>query len=569
MLSAAFPFMAFVTVLQDIFHFVLLSFKLFVHIFDLLTLFFLYCLIVLEVVIVSKSNMSFYELYCLEVLKNEELRKEIKRLKQINQSLTNQLDYLRRNQEKIIDAKVNEAVDKVTRQFEDKVVSLERQVSNLKSILNNDASNSGIPTSQTPISKKKRIPNSRKKSNRVKGGQKGHPKHSLEMFDDDEITDFKDHRIEECPQCHSPMIDTQNVRYKDELDFEVVVKKTRHRFIETVCPQCGHTEKIDIPAHLKESNQYGHSVQALALALMNEGYVSMNRIKSIISGLTHDEINLSEGYISKLQSRLYKRLEAFDSEMKKKIITLPVMHWDDTVIMVSANRACLRFYGNEEYAYYRAHMHKDKAGLDEDGILNALDKETVVVHDHNKVNYNDDYEFENAECCAHLLRDLKKVVDNLGHQWPKDMINMLLEGNVKRNSGEYVDSEYMGLEYDTIITTGEVENLEDEKAYYADTEMTLLKRLKEYKRNYLMWTLNAEIPFTNNISERSLRGSKTKMKVSGQFNNLRSAEYYARIKSYIETGHRYGIGSIYLIEQALKDAPLTIEEMKKHDEIDM
>lgn len=37
-----------------------------------------------------RSNMGFYELYCQEVLENEALRKEIKRLKQINQSIFNQ-----------------------------------------------------------------------------------------------------------------------------------------------------------------------------------------------------------------------------------------------------------------------------------------------------------------------------------------------------------------------------------------------------------------------------------------------------------------------------------------------
>lgn len=522
----------------------------------------------LEVIPMAKSHMDFYELYCEEVLKNEELIKEVKRLRQLNLSLTNEMKYLRENHEKIIEKKVNAAVDKATLAFEDKIVNLENQVCRLKSIINNDSSNSGIPTSQTALDKNKRIPNSRKKTNRTKGGQKGHHKHSLECFEDSEITDYIDHRIGECSLCHSPMKDTDNMRYKDELDFKIVVKKIRHRFIETVCSECGHRETVEIPVHLKESCQYGNGAQALALTLMNEGYVAINRVKSIVRGLTHDEIDLSEGYISKLQSRLYQKLEDFDHALKRQIISLPVIHWDDTVIMISTNRACLRFYGNKEYAYYVAHMHKDKAGLDEDGILASLDKDTVVVHDHNKVNYNDEYEFLNAECCAHLLRDLKKVVDNLGHAWPKEMINMLLEGNVKRNNNEYYDSEYMALRYDTILANGEIENHDDEKAYYADTEMTLIKRLREYKENYLMWTLNAEIPFTNNESERSLRSSKTKMKVSGQFNNIRSAEYYARIKSYIETGHRYGIGSMYLIKQALNNKPLTIEDMKKHDSLD-
>lgn len=515
----------------------------------------------------SKLNPDFYHLYCEEVKENERLRQEVKRLKKVNLSLSNQLDYLRKNQDKIIEAKVSEAVAKVTGEFENKVIGLEKQVAHLKSVLNNDSSNSGISTGKTPINKNKRIPNSREKSNRARGGQSGHKKHTLVRFNDDEITEYEDHRVNECPHCHSDMAD-KDIRYKDELDFKVYVKKIRHRFIETVCPQCGHVEKQAIPTNLKEDNQYGKQVQAVALTLMNEGFVSMNRTKSIISGLTHNEINLSEGYISKLQKRLYNNLEEYDHYLKKKIISLPVLHWDDTVIMVSTNRACLRFYGNDRIAYYSAHMHKDKKGLDEDGILLSLDEKTVVVHDHNKVNYNDDYEFLNAECCAHLLRDLKKVVDNLQHQWPKDMINALLEGNVKRNSGEYFDVEYLLLEYDTILANGEEENAQDENRYYSNEEKALIKRLWEYKDNYLMWAMNAEIPFSNNTSERALRSSKTKMKVSGQFQNLNNARYYARIKSYIETGHRHGIGSVYLIEKALDGHPLTIEEMEKHYDID-
>ncbi len=197
-----------------------------------------------------------------------------------------------------------------------------------------------------------------------------------------------------------------------------------------------------------------------------------------------------------------------------------------------------------------------------------MDEKTVVVHDHNKVNYNEEYKFRNAECCVHLLRDLKKVVDNLSHEWPKEMIQLLLDGNVRRNNGEYVDAKYMSLQYDTIVSSGYIENLKDENKYYSSEEETLLKRLGEYKENYLMWILNDEIPFTNNIAERGLRTSKTKMKVSGQFNNIKSAEYFARIKSYIETGHRYGIGSYRLIETALEGRAYTIEEMKKHNEFD-
>ena len=81
-----------------------------------------------------------------------------------------------------------------------------------------------------------------------------------------------------------------------------------------------------------------------------------------------------------------------------------------------------------------------------------------------------------------------------------------------------------------------------------------------------MWIYNSDIPFTNNEAERSLRSSKTKMKVSGQFENIGNAKNFASIKSYIETGNRHGINSFDLIERALNGNYVAIEEMKNHDQ---
>lgn len=504
---------------------------------------------------------SFYDLYCLEVLKNEKLEKELKQVKASNKSLLKRIKYLEQNQDQIVER----AVDKATRKLREEIVELKKQIEQLRSVLNNDSTNSGIPTSMTPINKQKHIPNSRVKTGNRKGAQKGHVKHDLPAFSVEEITHTVDHKVSECPQCGSDMDATGETVFKDEYDFDVVVKKIRHRFIETRCAGCGCVTRMDIPSNLKEENQYGYGVQALALTLMNEGYVSMARTKEIIAGLTKNEIDLSVGYIAKLQKRLDTCLKGFNEELKRAVIQLSVIHWDDTVIAVDKQRSCLRFYGNDKFAYYRAHEKKDKVGLDEDQILMSLDSDTYVVHDHNKVNYNAEYEFQNVECCVHLLRDLKKVVDNLGHEWPKHMIELLLKANHEQNQGDEIDAEYIGLCYDQYVCEGDIENTEDEDKYYAGDEKTLLKRLKEYKKNYLMWTCNKKIPFSNNIAERSLRSSKTKMKVSGQFSTIANAEYFAGIKSYIETGHRHGMNSMVLISRALAGNPVSLDEMKKYD----
>lgn len=140
-------------------------------------------------------------------------------------------------------------------------------------------------------------------------------------------------------------------------------------------------------------NQYGPAVQTLELTLMNQANVTINKAKKITYGMTDGEIDLSEGYIAKLQKRASEKSQNFMKEIKVEIIKQKLLHWDDTVIMIDTKRSCLRFYGTDKLAMHTAHEHKDKEGLAEDGILNVLAKDTVVVHDHNKVNYNQDYKF--------------------------------------------------------------------------------------------------------------------------------------------------------------------------------
>ena len=330
--------------------------------------------------------------------------------------------------------------------------------------------------------------------------------------------------------------------------------------------------QVPIPEHLKEENQYGSNVKAIALSLLNEGCVSYNRTRSLINGFSSNQIDISEGYLVKQQKKAAEKLESFIKELKQQIIKEEIVHWDDTVIMINEKRGCLRFYGTEKLALYTAHEKKNKEGLDEDNILNILDKDTVVVHDHNTINYNEDYEFQNAECCVHLIRDLRKIEGELNHEWPKELITLLKETNKKRN--EYINQgnqyfeeifiEEVQSKYDEIIEKAKKENQKDRNKYFGNDEKAIINRLIKFKQNYLMWVIRFDIPFSNNLSERSLRGSKTKMKVSGQFKNISSAEYYSIIKSYIETCKRNDINVHEALIRLSENNPFSIEEILQH-----
>ena len=52
------------------------------------------------------------------------------------------------------------------------------------------------------------------------------------------------------------------------------------------------------------------------------------------------------------------------------------------------------------------------------------------------------------------------------------------------------------------------------------------------------------------------------MKVSGKFSNLQNAQYYARIKSYIDNCKKHNINSHSALLRLLQDNPYTLEELK-------
>ena len=74
-------------------------------------------------------------------------------------------------------------------------------------------------------------------------------------------------------------------------------------------------------------------------------------------------------------------------------------------------------------------------------------------------------------------------------------------------------------------------------------------RIEEYKTNYFLWTKDFSFPATDSLSERALRGVKSKMKIAGQFFTPVTADYYAIIKSYIETCHRNNINEFDALQR--------------------
>ena len=566
----------------------------------------------------------------------KKLKEQINELKKENTNLIKQNVASQRrcaefeNENAIMQAK-NDKFEQQIKELEEELKTLREEHSELEltngqlkdnlekitSQLNADSNNSGLPTSKTPIGKEKRkpVPNLRQKSDRRKGGQPGHRKNQLAQSIDELITGYRDHLPEEfneqmqdrelipeilnCPNCGARITDDMlTVREKEEIDFEIKINRIRHRFYEIVCSHCNMRFKIKIPNQIKEPAQYGPHIKSLICVLLKGGIVSVNRVSLIINSLL--KLNISEGYICKLARQLGEMCEDFSKKVTSLFQFFAIIGWDDTVVRANGKNICFRTYVTNFISLYTAHDQKNLQGLIDDGILTSLTVLNRVIHDHNTVNYNEIFNFLNAECNAHLLRDLLRVYENNKDraEWTLELKNTISELINKRNTMVEEDSSSTSLPAEEInnfkqnliavlasrkvIVEQMIHEHEKRQRELGNKsnkiippeslllELRIINRLSdpEYMDAYFAWMGNFNIPVTNNCSERALRTEKTHMKVSGQFASTETAEYHAMVMTYLETCKKNGINSFDAITAMFEGKPYTVESLNLVEHLD-
>lgn len=481
------------------------------------------------------------------------------------------LKYYKKNIEDMIEKAVTKAVKEVTEKYETIIKEKDQRIFELETRLNINSDNSSLPSSQTPIHKEK-ICNSREPSGDKPGRKVGHSKASLAPFKEDEITERVEHTTEECPVCKSSKLKLIRTRTRDEFDIKVTIIKRRHYFYDYKCEDCGEKITSEIPLELHAENQYGTEVKTLISALSNYGFIAYNRIRKIIYGLANGEIDPSEGYMNKLQKKASSKLLIFVFDVKERILKSKLLYWDDTVVAIGDKaQACMRVYTNELYVLYKAHMAKDIAGMDEDGILQNLPEDCDVMHDHLLHNYCDEYSYKNLECNAHITRKLKGITQNTSHTWSDEMKKLLEEtlSNRKEHISNKIncftqeEKDKFHKKYDEILDKGFKEYKEFKHQYEFGKEENLLEFMRDYKEPITAWIDDFNLPYSNNLSESLLRMLKTKMKISYRFRDISYAECFANIRTYTETCSRFGVNSYNAIRRLFEGNPYSVSELEK------
>jgi len=427
----------------------------------------------------------------------------------------------------IID-RLNETIETVMQKcasLEERVEKLEAENDRLRKQLNNDSGNSSNPPSSDTKPNAPNTYNSRVKTGKKSGGQKGHKgKHLSVMSVEEKIA--KGQMRRKVVEHGDPKGDYTS-KYVIDISIEAVA--VEHRFY-------GDTY---IPVEFRPDVQYGNELKAFVTTLSGQGFVASNRIINMLESMSAGAIELSDGTVYNILSEFSSKAQPFLAGIKTKLLNNTVLNVDETGGRVGARNMIFRNYSDEKRVLYTVNPTKGKKAIEDDDILPQY--AGILVHDHNTVNYN--YGTGNAECNIHLIRYLKANSDNTRHTWSDEMINFLLSLKRLKESAigfglsgfEQTDMEKYRKRYDEILNAGFEVAKTTKSRFYQQEENKLLNRFKKYRDNHLLFASNFGVPFDNNLSERDLRMVKTKGKVSGCFRSFNGATSFANLMSIIKS----------------------------------
>lgn len=421
----------------------------------------------------------------------------------------------------------------------------------LKSIINNDSSNSSLPPSTDQKGgKPANTYNGRTKSGRKAGGQKGHKGTTLTKAEvEEKIKSGKcQHEIR---TIGSP--DGKKYVTKYVIDLEAVPKITEIHFY------ADKNGKFHIPEEYRSDVVYGANVKTLAVALYSEGVMSNDRIADFLNAASGEILGLSAGSVYGFCRKLSEKSQASICSLEERLLNQEVVATDATPVTVNGEQHYIRNFSIEDTVVYRAAKSKAISALKK---LDFLKKYTgILTHDHETAMYR--FGTDHGECNVHLLRYLKKNTEETGNSWSKEMAEFLCEINRERKKllelgiTFFPEETLAGYEqkYTNLLAKGKEENRETKHQYARREEKALLNRMGKYRHNHLLFLYNFSVPFDNNMSERDLRKAKNREKMAGGFRKESGNEMYCAILTVIETLKRRKMGLIENLKKLFMGTP--------------
>ena len=325
----------------------------------------------------------------------------------------------------------------------------------------------------------------------------------------------------------------------------VKVKVTEHQLIERECG-CGQRTRGAAPAGADAPVQYGPRIAAVIVYLYIGQFLSRKRTAQALAELF--SVPLSPGTVAGITARAAGKLDGFLERVRAGIAASDVAGFDETGFRVAGLWHGVHCARTGKYTLLMVHPRRGRKAMEAMGILPSF--AGIAVHDA-WAPYDTYPSPDHQLCCAHALRELQAVTDSApAGQWcwaaqAADALTRMqaLASEAIAQGRDAAGPAALAAQmhsYRSAVLLGARETAA-RSGKLMKKHHALARRLLDRQDDYLRFTADWRIPADNNGSERDIRMTKLKQKVSGCLRTLTGARQFCAIRSYLQTAAKHGL----------------------------
>lgn len=219
----------------------------------------------------------------------------------------------------------------------EQMTALTQKVAELTERLGQNSRNSHLPpSSDPPGAGGKSGSGQRPKSDRPRGGQRGHRGVRRELVAADKVNEVVDLYPAECEHCWTALPEEPDLKATRYQSIEVPpiqphIKETRRH--EVTCPCCGRRTRAPYDEHEIPSSPFGPRLMSIVALLTGVYHVSRRNTAKLLSDLVGVPISL--GAVSAIEARVSDAVSQPVAEAWRRVEGAPVKHTDGTTWLKS------------------------------------------------------------------------------------------------------------------------------------------------------------------------------------------------------------------------------------------
>jgi len=390
--------------------------------------------------------------------------------------------------------------------------------------LGKDYHNSSKSSSMSP--NHKTIHNSRVKSGRKPGGQKGHLHHGRKVQRPTKIVEIpvpekyiKDENYEPTGKT----IRKQLIQLRIVTDvIEYVTQEFRDR-------RTGQRVHAEFPEGLVDDVTYGGSVKATAYLLNNHLYTSIDKTRRFLKDISQGRIDISNGFICNLSKQFSKYTEEERDKIFDELAAASILHADFTFARQSGKQAAVMITTSADRVLYQGREKKGDEGV-KGSPLEFYEGTTITDHETSLLKHGSRHQ----ECLAHVKRYAMGAAENDPEKkWSSKLIAWISDSigywNRTRDGEETFDenktNEYIE-ELRKILDLAKEEYEKAPPSRYNKDGYNLFKRMYEHIDDYTLFLREPSVEPTNNDAERAGRKIKRKAHQVMSFRSLDGLKHF-------------------------------------------